>query len=151
MPREDHSMSFYKWRLLPDFRSTMGYLPKRHQLLPCTRFYTVNGSICSRYTTSQEVCRVFVLQCRSTSYLTSLVSSRRVHLLHTNIYNHKSYIYTFIHPCINTFICSYLHTFMRTQHIHNINLHMVALVTQSLGRLQPSVSILNYHVSSGQS
>jgi len=45
------------------------------------------------------------------------------------IYNHTSYIHTFVHPCINTFICSYIHTFMRTKHIYIINLHMVALVT----------------------
>ena len=67
------------------------------------------------------------------------------------MYNHTSYIHTFIHSYINTFICSYIHTFMRTKHIHSINLHMVALVTQSLDRLHPSISILTYHVSSGQS
>jgi len=60
------------------------------------------------------------------------------------IYNHTRYIHTFIHPHINTFIYSYIHTYI-------INLHMVALVTQSLGRLHPSVSILTYHVSSGNS
>jgi len=86
-------------------------------------------------TTFQEVCRVFVLQCRSTSYIQ----------IYTIIQ------VTFMHPYINTFICSYIHTFMRTQHMHNISLHMVAIVTQSLRRLHPFVSILTYHVSSGQS
>jgi len=67
---------------------------------------------------SKEVCRVFVLQCRSTSYLTSLVSSRWVHLSHTiyiQSYELHASIHTFIHPYINAFICSYINTFMRTQ------------------------------------
>jgi len=48
MPREEHSAPVYKWRLFLDFWSTMGFLPKRHQFLPCTKFYTVNDSICSQ-------------------------------------------------------------------------------------------------------
>jgi len=36
---EEDSALVYKWRLLPDFESTMGFIPKRHQLLPYTRFY----------------------------------------------------------------------------------------------------------------
>jgi len=68
-----------------------------------------------------------------------------------SLYDRSSHIHTFMHSCIRTLILSCIHTFMRTKHIHNINLHMVALVTQSLGRLHPSVSILTYHVSSGQS
>jgi len=45
---EEHSALVYKWRLLPDFESTMGFIPKRHQLLPYTRFYPVSGSTCSQ-------------------------------------------------------------------------------------------------------
>ena len=154
MSREEHSAPIYKWRILSDFRSTMSCLPKRHQLPPCARFYTVDGPICSQKINSKKVCRVFVLRCQSASYPIGLVSSRRVHLSHTiciQSYEH-AYIHTFLHPYsltfIHTLILSRIHTFMHTPHIHNINSYMIWLVTQSLGRPHPSVSLL-CHVSSG--
>jgi len=142
----EHFASVCKWRLLPDFRSTMGYLPRGISCYLVPNFTLSMAQFVHDNTIFKEVCRVFVLQCRSTFYLTSLVSPHRVHLSHTiyvQSYKLDSYI--------NTLICSYIHTFMCTKHIHNIILHMVALVTQSLGRLHHSVSILTYHVSSGQS
>ena len=68
-----------------------------------------------------EVCRVFELRCQSPSHLTCLISSHRVHLLHTihtviQLYSRKSCttIHSCIHTFINTFICSHMHTFKRT-------------------------------------
>jgi len=88
---------------------------------------------------SKEVCRVFVLRCQSTSHLTCLVSFHRVPRI---IYNytiiqsykvvHTSIQVTFIRTYIHTLILSRIHTLMHTQHIHNINSHMVASVAQSL-------------------
>jgi len=80
-------------------------------------------------TISKDVCLMFVLRCQSTSHLTCLVSSHLVHLLHTihkviQLYSRTSC--TTIHPYINTFTYSHIHA---EQHIHNINLHMVTLVT----------------------
>lgn len=60
-----------------------------------------------------------------------------------SLYSRTSYIHAFIH--------SYINTFMHTQHICNINSHMVASVTHSLAWLHSSVSVLTHHVSSGQS
>jgi len=69
---------------------------------------------------SKEVCRVFKLQCRSTSYLTSLVSPRRVHLSHTiyeQSYKLHSYIHTFIHQYFHMFIYAHIHAYTTyTQH-----------------------------------
>jgi hypothetical protein len=126
----------------------MGFLPKRHRLLPCAEFYTINGSILFHNSIiSKEVCRVFVLRCQSTSHLTYLVSFHRVtcHIqfiqsckLHNHIFTH-SYIHTFTHSYVHTLILSHIHT----QHIHNINSYMVASVTQSFMWSYPFVSVLN--------
>jgi len=82
--------------------------------LPCVRFYTVNGSICSQWYLYKEVCRVFVLRRRSTLHLTCLVSSHQVHLSHI-VYTVIQI--TFIHSYIHTSIHQYFHMFIYT-HIH---------------------------------
>jgi len=72
---------------------------------------------------SKEVYRVFVLRCQSTSHLTCLVSSHRVHLLHrihTVIQLYSRTSFTTIHSYINTLTHSYT-TY--------INSYMVASVT----------------------
>jgi len=117
---------------------TMGFLPRRHQLLPCAGFHLVNGSICSQWYHLQErlpnVGTAMLVHFQS--YLSCLVSS-----------SHLSYtIYTVIHHAfIHTLILSYIHTFMHTHHIHNINSYMVASVTQSLVWLYPFSSVLTHH------
>jgi len=86
------------------------------------------------------------LSVRLQSYMSCLFPSS--HLSHTV---HMIVQIAFIHSCIHASILSWIHTFMHTQRTctYNIESHMVALVTQSLGRLYPSVSIITYHVSSG--
>jgi len=90
-------------------------------------------------TISKEVCRLFVLRCQSASHLTCHVSAHQVHLSHT------VYVIiqiTFIHPYINTFTYSYIHTYTTyTQH-HS---YMVALVTQGLIWSHPFNSVLTHH------
>ena len=154
MSIEEYTAPVYKWKLFPYFLLTMSLLPKRHPLLPCARFYTINGSICSQQYHLQgslpSVCTT--MSVHLPSYLSCLVSSSSP--VTYNIYNHTTYIHTFLSPYnltfIHTLILSRIHTFMHTQHIHYINSCMVALITKSLGRLHSSVSVLTYHVSSGQ-
>jgi len=75
---------------------------------------------------SKDVCRVFVLQCWSTSYLTSLVSSRRVHLSCTIHSYFFTSIQSYIHPYINTCTYSHIHaynTYTQYQFIHDCVSH----------------------------
>ena len=129
-------------RLLPVFRSTVGYLVSGFTP-SMARFF--HSDISTRKFAECLYCDVSP----PPSYLSCLVSSSSP--VTYSIYNHTNYIHTSIHSYINIFIYSYIHTFMRTQHMHNISSQMVSLVTQSLGRLYPFVSVLIYHVSSGQS
>ena len=119
MPMEEHSTLVYKWQLLPDFRSTMSFIPKRHQLLPCDGFCPVNGSICSKSHYLQgslpSVCTAMTVHLQS--YLLCLVSLSLFVIY--NSYSHTNYIHTLI--------LSHIHT----HQIHNINSYMVASVTQS--------------------
>ena len=118
-PMEEHSTLVYKWQLLPDFRSTMSFIPKRHQLLPCAGFCPVNGSICSQSHYLQgslpSVCTAMTVHLQS--YLLCLVSLSLFVIY--NSCSHTNYIHTLI--------LSHIHT----HQIHNINSYMVASVTQS--------------------
>ena len=94
------------------FGSTMGFVPKRHQLLPSTGFYPVCSPIYSQKHHLQGSLPMFVLQCRSTSHLTYFVSFHRVHPSYATIQSSShlqfvqsykshsfmhSYNYTFVH------------------------------------------------------
>jgi len=102
-----HSVPIYKWRLLPDFRSTMSFIPKRHQLLPCAGFYPVNGSICSQSHYLQgslsSVCTAMTVHLPY--YLLCLVSLSSFVIY--NSYSHTNYIHIFV-----TSINSYFHVFI---------------------------------------
>ena len=97
------------------FGSTMSFIPKRHQLLPGTGFYPVCSSVIHKNIISKEICRVFVLQCRSTSHRHIL--SRFIEIIrHMQLYSrtviYSSYSYTnHIHSFIHTIIHSYINTF----------------------------------------
>jgi len=131
MPRDEHFAPIYKWRLLSNFRSTVGYLVSGFTP-SMARF--VHNDISARKFAECLYCDVSP----PPSYLSCLVSSSS-----PVTYSHTNHIHTFIHPYINTFIYSYIHTFMRTHHIHNIYSYMVASVAHSLVWSHPFNSVLN--------
>ena len=59
---------------------------------------------------------------------------------HTKLYIHPYKLHSYNH----TLILSRIHTLIHTQHIHNINSHVFASVTQNLVWLYPFSSVLNY-------
>ena len=134
---EEHSALVYKWRLLPDFESTMGFIPKRHQLLPYTRFYPPQRLDLFTIISSPRkfvecwycdvipppIVHVLSRFIEFTCYM-QLYSRTIIYNLYSQTSHIHSYNYTFMHE--------YFHTLMHTQHIHNINSYMVASVTQSL-------------------
>jgi hypothetical protein len=104
------------------FGKTVGFTPRRHQLLLCVGLYPVNGSICSRLYHLQgsfpSVCTA--MSVRLPSYMSCLISLS--HLSYTvysvvQVTSMHSYIHT---NYIHTSILSHIHIFMRTQHIHRI-------------------------------
>jgi len=127
----------YKWRLLPDFESTMGFIPKRHLLLPYTRFYPLSGLTCSQqYHLQGRFAEC--LYCDVTPPPILHVSSRFIEFTcHMQLYS-RTIIYSLysqtshIHSYNYTFIHEHFHTLMHTQHKHNTNSHMIALVIQNL-------------------
>ena len=139
---EEHSMLVYKWWLLPDFRSTMSFIPKRHQLLPCAGFYPVSGPICSQSYYLQgslpSVCTA--MSVHLPSYMLCLFSLSSFVIY--NSYSHTNYIHTFvttIHSYINTFTYSYT---SYTQH-HS---YMIALVTQKTTVHMKTINLLLYNL-----
>jgi len=130
---EEHSALVYKWRLLPDFGATMGCIPKRHQLLPCTGFTPSAARFVHNNIISKEGCRVFMLRCQSTSHLTCFVSFHRVHPSYAIIqsYSHLQFIqshksHSFIHSCNYTLILSHINaytTYKQYQFIHGCISH----------------------------
>ena len=71
---------------------------------------------------------------------------------HIQLYSHKKlYIHPYeLHSHNHTLILSRIHTFKHTQHIHNINSHIVASVTQSLVWSYPFSSVLTHHCAKWQ-
>jgi len=107
----------------------MGFLPKKC-LFPPIRCHLVSGFTPSmaRFVPidiiSDEVCRVFVLRCQSTSHLSCPVLFRQGHLLYTVIKSYKLYIHTFIRSCI--------HIIYTTSFIHDCIFHPKSCLTVSL-------------------
>ena len=135
---EEHSALVYKWRLLPDFWSTMGFIPKRHRSVLCTGFTPSVARFIHNNIISKKVCRVFALRCQSASHLTYFVSFHRVHLSYaiTQSYSHLEFIqsyksHSFKHSYNYTSITS-IFSHVHTQHIHNINSYTFALVVQNI-------------------
>jgi len=118
----------------------MGFTPRRHQLLPCTRLTVSNGSNYPQGCHLQ--CRLpsAVLQNQSALILPSLVFVSPSSSITYNTCSHTSYIHTFIH----TFIHQYFHSICTTS-IHTW-LHQSLEVL--FGRI-PSFRSPFYHVSSG--
>ena len=111
------------------FGSTMGFVPKRHQLLPSTGFYPVCSPIYSQKHHLQGSLPMFVLQCRSTSHLTYFVSFHRVHPSYATIqsYSHLQFIqsyksHSFIHTLIPSHINAYT-TYTWYQFLHGCISH----------------------------
>jgi len=100
----------------------MGFIPKRHQLLPCAWFYPVNDSICSQWYHLQW--RLLSVATVMSVYLPSYLSCLINFTDHIQLYSRtKSYLHPYIHAFIHTFIHQYFsrsHTFMCIQHIHNV-------------------------------
>jgi len=149
MPREEHSAPIYKWRLLPELQLIMSYLPKGHWLPPCPGFIPPMARFVHDNINSEEICRVFVLRCQSASNLTHPVLFHRVtcHMHFIWSFKSQSYIHTFMHPQINTFIYSHIqayttHTYTHT-YTHHVNSHMIAWVTQSLVQSYLINSVIN--------
>jgi len=108
----------------------MDFIPRRHQLLPCARFYTANGSICSQQYHLQgslsSVCTAMSVCFASYLVLSRLVSSS-LSIIY-NSYSHTNYIHTFV-----TFIHSYIDTFTYSYTSYTSHhSHMIALVIQNL-------------------
>jgi len=124
----------HKWRLLPDFWSTMGFTPRRHRSVPCTGFTPSVARFIHNNIISKEVCRVFVLWCHSASHLTCFISFHRVHLSYAIMqsYSHTVIQVTFIHTFIQLYIHTSILSHVHTQHIHNINSYKFALVVQNI-------------------
>ena len=150
---EEHSALVYKQRLLPDFWSTMGFIPKGtsvatwYRVLPHLQLglFTITSS-------PRKFAEGVVLQCHSASHLTCFVSFHRVHPSYatTQSYSHLQFIqsyksHSFIHSYNYTFIHQYFHTLMHTQHINNIDPYMVASVTRILFRPYLFKSVFTYH------
>jgi len=139
---EEHSALVYKWRLLPDFESTVGFIPKRHQLLPYTRFYPPQRlDLFTIISSPKKICRVFVLRCHPASHLTCFVSFHRVHLSYAIIqsYNHLQFIQSnksqsFIQLYVHTWILSHSNAYTaytQYQFIHGCIGHPKSCLTVS--------------------
>jgi hypothetical protein len=133
MPREEHSAPVYKWRLLQDFWSTMGSIPRRHQWLPCVvasphqwlNLFTIISS--PRKFAECLYCDV------SSPPILHVVSCLIEFTCHVQFIQSNK-----LHSYIHTFILSHIHT----QHMHNINSYIVASVAQSLVWSCPFISVL---------
>jgi len=123
---EEHSTPVYKWRLLPDFWSTMGFIPKRHQFATLCRilhrqrlnFFTIVSSP-----------KKFVecLYCDVSPPLILPVLSRFIESSVT----YNLYIHTLIHSYINTFIYTHIHA-DTTSFIHGCISHPESCLVVSL-------------------
>jgi len=107
----------------------MGFLPGGISFYLMPGFTPSTAQFVHSNIISKEVCRVLVLQCRSTSHLTCFVSFHRVHLSYTIIqsYRHLQFLqsyklHSYIHSYINTL--TYSHTSYTPHHSY-----MIALVT----------------------
>ena len=112
-PMEEHSTLVYKWQLLPDFESTMGFVPKRHQLLPSTRFYPVCSPIYSQKHHLQgslpSVCTTMSVYLPSSSSVICNYTVVRSSTVHTVI--QITFIHSFIQLYIHTLILSHINTY----------------------------------------
>ena len=139
---EEHSALIYKWRLLPDFWSTMGFIPRSISCYLVPGFAPSAARFVRNTIIPKAVCRVFVLRCQSASHLTCFVLFCQVtchNPVHTIIH---SCIHTIIHSYVNTFTHSYTHAYTTYTRHHS---HMIALVTKILFRSCLFSSVFTYH------
>jgi len=151
-PMEEHSTLVYKWQLLPDFESTMGFAPKRHQLLPSTGCYPVCSSIYSQWhhhqgslpsvCTAMSLCLLSYLFCLISS--SSSVMCNYTVLQSSTIYTviRITFIHTFIQLHIHTLILSHINaytTYTWYQFLHGCISH------PSLVWSYPFSLVLTYH------
>ena len=152
VPTEEHSVSIHKWQLLPYFKLIKGFLHRSiYFIISC---YLVPGFTPSmaRFVPndiiSDEVCRVFVLRCHSTSHLTCPVLFRQGHLLYIVIQSYSYTIMQVIHSCIHRFIRSSIHIIYTKSFMHDCISRCLKHATQRLVWLYPFSSVIISHVPS---
>jgi hypothetical protein len=96
------------------FWLTMGFIPRRHLLLPCAWFFTVNSAIVS---SSRKFAECWYCDVNPPPILPVLSRFIELPVIYS-LYSHTSHIHTFIRSYTNTFTHLYIHALSFT---HNIS------------------------------
>jgi len=115
---------------------TMGFSPRRHQLLLCAGLHPINGSICSIISSPRKFaeCLYYDVSPPLILHVMSRLIESTCHIQCMQSYK--------LHSYIDTFTYSYIHAYITyTQHHSD----MVALVTHGFIWSHPFSSVLTHH------
>ena len=155
IPVGRHSAPVYKWRLLPDSLVNNGlYLPGGIISTLCRASPRQRLNLFTIISSSKKFAECLYYDVSPPPILPVLSRFIESHLSYTviQLYGHtKLYIHPYkLHSYNHTLILSRIHTLMHTQHIHSINSHVFASVTQNLVWVYLFSLVLNYRCAKQQ-
>jgi hypothetical protein len=131
MPMEVHSVPVYKWRLLPNLWSTVGFSPQEASISTLCRVLPIQGlNLFTIISSPRKFAECLYCDVSSLPILpvASCLIESTCHIQFIQSYKLHSHIYTFTHSCINNFTYSYIHAYTTYTRHHS---YIIALVTQN--------------------